>query len=80
MRTGHKAHETLENVLNCHAPVFSETLETLKVCEMSLTLKPGQHPKFRQAHIVPFAMRPKADAEIDQLLQQEVISPVQFSE
>ena len=31
MRTGHKACEALENVLNCHTQVFSETLGTPKV-------------------------------------------------
>ena len=69
MRTGHKAHETLENVLNCHAHAFGETLGTLKGFETSLTLKPGQHPKFCQARVVPYTLRPKVEAEIDRLLE-----------
>lgn len=77
---GCKPDETLENVLKCHVQVFSETLGTLKGFETFLTLKPGQHPKFCQARVVPYALRPKVEAEIDRLLQQEVIFPVQFSD
>ena len=80
MRTGHKARETLEDFLCGHAQVFSETLGTLKGFETSLTLKPGQQPKFCKARVVPYALKPKVEAEIDRLLQQGVISPVQFSE
>ena len=65
MRTWHKAHETLENVLNCHDHNFGETLGTLKGFETSLTLKPGQHPKFYQACVVPYTLRPKVEAEND---------------
>ena len=65
MRTGHKACETLENVLNCHTQVFSETLGALMGFETSLPLNPDQHPKFCQARVVPYALRPKVEAEID---------------
>ncbi len=80
VRTGHKARETLEDVLKSHAKVFSEDLGTLKGFETPLTLKPGHQPKFCQACVVPYALRPKVEAEIDRLLQQGVISPVQFSD
>lgn len=80
MSTEHKINETLENVLKCHAQFFSETLGTLKGFETSLTLKPDQQPKFCQARVVPYALRPKVKAEIDRLLQQEVSSQVQFSD
>ncbi|KAL2077680.1 hypothetical protein ACEWY4_027184 [Coilia grayii] len=80
VRTGHKANDSLKNVLNRHAEVFSKELGTLKGFEASLTLKPGQQPKFCQARVVPYALRPKVEAELERLFQQGVISPVQFSD
>ncbi|KAI4885438.1 hypothetical protein NFI96_003949 [Prochilodus magdalenae] len=70
--------ENLESVLNRHAEVFSKELGTLRGFEASLTLRPDQQPKFCQARVVPCALRPKVEAEIERLLQQGVISPVQF--
>ncbi|KAI4887000.1 hypothetical protein NFI96_027939, partial [Prochilodus magdalenae] len=72
--------ENLESVLNRHAEVFSKELGTLRGFEASLTLRPDQQPKFCQARVVPYALRPKVEAEIERLLQQGVISPVQFSD
>ncbi|KAJ8375572.1 hypothetical protein SKAU_G00061520 [Synaphobranchus kaupii] len=53
---------------------------TLKGFEVALTLKPEHQPKFCQARVVPYALRPKVDAELERLQQLNVISPVQFSE
>lgn len=81
VRTGHKAsEETLESVLNRHMEVFNKELGTLKGFEASLTLRPDHQPKFCQARGVPYALRPKVEAEIERLLQQGVIAPVQFSD
>ncbi|XP_060754235.1 uncharacterized protein K02A2.6-like [Neoarius graeffei] len=72
----------LSNLINVltEIKVFSKELGTLKGFEASLTLKPDQKPKFCQARVVPYALRPKVEAEIERLFQQGVISPVQFSD
>ena len=72
--------DTLETVLNRHADVFKNELGILKGFEVALTLKPGHQPKSCQAHVVPYALRPKVEAELESLQQLGVISPVQFRE
>ena len=80
VKTLPKDKETLEDILNHHEISFSENLGTLKGFQASLTLKTDQQPKFCQVHVVPYALRPRVEAEIERLLQQGVISPVQFSD
>lgn len=72
--------ETLEGVLQRHAEVFKEELGTLKGMEVAIALKPDHVPRFCQARVVPYALRPKVEAEIDRLCEQGIISPVKFSE
>lgn len=72
--------EKLEGVLQKHAEVFKKELGTLKGTEVAIALKPDHVPRFCQARVVPYALRPKVEAEIDRLCEQGIISPVKFSE
>ncbi|XP_062389531.1 uncharacterized protein K02A2.6-like [Sardina pilchardus] len=72
--------ETLEVVLQRHNEVFKKELGTLKGIKVSIALKPQHQPRFCQARVVPYALRPKVEAEIDRLSEQGIISPVKFSD
>ncbi|XP_061570024.1 uncharacterized protein K02A2.6-like [Cololabis saira] len=72
--------ETLEGVLQRHAEVFKKELGTLKGMEVAIALKPDYVPRFCQARVVPYALRPKVEVEIERLCDQGIISPVKFSE
>ncbi|XP_012826093.1 uncharacterized protein K02A2.6-like [Xenopus tropicalis] len=77
----HRSNEgTLDSLLKQHEKVFSEELGTFNGYTATINLKPGTQPKFFQARVVPYAIRPKVEEEINHLLKQGIISPVRFSE
>ncbi|XP_059413408.1 uncharacterized protein K02A2.6-like [Carassius carassius] len=81
VRAVHQTNEkTLDSLLKKYAKVFSDDLGTFNGFEATLNLKPGHQPKFFQARVVPYAIRPKVEAELDRLVKQGIISPVRFSE
>lgn len=63
-----------------YACVFTEKLGKYKLKKMPIFLKPDTKPVFKKAIPVPYAIKPKVDAEIDRLLKEGVIVPVQSSE
>lgn len=52
----------------------------MKGIEAKITLKPDHTPKFFQPRVVPYAIRPKVEAELTRLTEMGVISPMQYSE
>lgn len=62
--------ETLEGVLQKHKEVFKKELGTLKGIEAAIALKAEHQPRFCQARVVPYALRPKVEAEIDRLCEK----------
>ena len=57
----------LGEVLAKHEPVFENGLGTMKQFKAKLHLKPHFLPKFIKARPLPFAVRPKVEAELEQL-------------
>ncbi|XP_051962904.1 uncharacterized protein K02A2.6-like [Xyrauchen texanus] len=81
VRAVHQVNEgTFDSLLKRYAKVFREDLGTFSEYTATLSLKPGTQPRFFQARVVPYAIRPKVEEEIDRLLKQGIISPVRFSE
>ncbi len=72
--------DALETVLAKHKNVFRKGLGLLKGIEATVSLKPQSQPRFCQARNVPYAIKPKVEAEITWLLELGVISPVTCSE
>ncbi|XP_058868762.1 uncharacterized protein K02A2.6-like [Acipenser ruthenus] len=70
----------LEAVLIKHSSVFRKELGTMKGIEAKIIVKPDSKPKFCQKRTVPYAIKPKVDAELTRLLENGVVSPVQFSD
>ena len=69
----------LKEVLEKHAEVFGEGLGCLKGTEVKLNIDSQATPKFFKARSVPFALKPKVEAELDNLEAMGIISPVRFS-
>lgn len=70
----------LEAVLQKLAAVFSKQLGEMKSIKAKITLKPENKPNFCQPKIVPYALHPKVEAELNRLTEMGVLLPVQFSE
>ena len=60
--------------------VFQQGLGCCSKMKAKLVLKPGAVPIFRKKRPVPFAAIPKVDEELDRLIEEGVISPVDHSE
>ena len=69
----------LKKVLEKHPEVFGEGLGCLKGTELKLNIDPQVTPKFLKARSVPLALKPKVEAELDNLEAMRIISPVKFS-
>ena len=77
---GNKNAKSLETVLKEHSPVFQPGLGTMRNFKAKLHLKPHATPKFVKARPVPFAVRPKVEAELDKLEKEGVLKKVNHSE
>ncbi|KAL0160115.1 hypothetical protein M9458_043840, partial [Cirrhinus mrigala] len=71
---------TLQGILQRHEEVFKEELGTLKGMTVTIHVKPGSMPKFFRPRSVPFAKRSKVEAEINRLVNENIITPVKYSE
>ena len=70
----------LDDVLKKHADVFKEELGKVTGMEVKIHMDPDAQPQFFRPRPVPLALRPKVERELERLVQDKVIEPVQFSE
>lgn len=67
-------------IIKAHPEVFSPGLGELQGVKASINIESGATPRFHKARSLPFAMRAPVEAELDRLLEEGIIEPVQFSE
>ena len=48
--------------------------------EVKIHMEPGAQPQFYQPRTVPLALRARVEKELEKLVEEKVIEPVQFSE
>ncbi|XP_062702030.1 uncharacterized protein K02A2.6-like [Aedes albopictus] len=63
-----------------YSNVFDENLGLCTKKQVSLTVKPGSKPVFRQKRPVPYASVQKIEDELNRLQALDIISPVTYSE
>ncbi|XP_056912821.1 uncharacterized protein K02A2.6-like [Takifugu flavidus] len=74
-------HSTqLQSILEKHDQIFRDELGSMKDITVKLHVKPGSKPVFRKARPVPYAIRPKVEADLDALVESGVLEPVTTSE
>ena len=71
-----QTQHTLFQLLHKHSSVFADDLGTVQ--EVTLHVDPAIQPKYYKARLVPFAIRPKVEDELDRLLAAGVIEPVRY--
>ena len=64
------------SVISKFPNLFEDKLGTYKGLEVSLEVDPDKNPRYFKARNVPYAMKSKVDAELDRLLEQNIITPV----
>lgn len=63
-----------------HARVFDGDLSSMRDISVKLMVKPGSSPKCLKARPVPYAIKPKVEAELDRLVKSGVLEPVSLSD
>ena len=67
-------------MLQRHGDAFKEGLGKIKGMEVKIHMEPGAQPQFFQPWTVPLALRARVEKELEKLVEEKVIEPVQFSE
>jgi len=67
-------------VLNQYSKVFKSGVGTLKDFKAHIFIDPVVPPKFCKACSVPYAMRPLAKTQLDKLVQEGILTPVQHAD
>lgn len=70
----------LEAILKKHGELFTDGLGNMKGITAKLSLKTGSSPRFIKARPVPYALRPKVEMELDNLVNSGVLEPVCVSD
>ena len=70
----------VNSVLDRHKNVFREELGTLQGFEAKIYVDPTAKPVFCKARSVPYAMKVKVEEELERLVKQGILEPVEFAE
>ena len=73
-------NDHLQGLLQQHRGIFEEGLGTLKKYKATLHVDPSVSPRFCKARVVPYALRDKVNAEIDRLVQEGTLEPVDVAD
>ena len=71
---------SLENVLTKYEMVFNEGLGTVLGYEAKLVMKENAVPRFCKARPMPYAIKEKIEKELNKLVQEGILQPVELSE
>ena len=70
----------MNRILDRHKNVFREELGTLQGFEAKIYVDPTAKPVFCKAHSLPYAMKVKVEEELEWLVKQGILEPVEFAE
>ena len=77
----HQVQESpLNSILAEYQAIFQEGLGTLVGYYAQIQIDPSATPKFCKARIVPYAYRALVKKELDRLVDQGILTPVQFAD
>ena len=68
------------NMFDNYSELFKPELGTLKDIKVKFNVKHDHVPMFCKARPVPYSMKEKVDTELDKLVEQGVLKPVQHSD
>ena len=70
----------LHELLSRYDELFQECLGTFKDYEAKIEVDPGATPRFCKARTVPYAMREKVEEELNRLVSEGTLEPVDYSD
>ncbi|CAB0003751.1 unnamed protein product [Nesidiocoris tenuis] len=69
----------VKEILEKHREIFAPELGTYNKGKVSLQVQPGSSPKFFKCRTLPLALKDKVEAEIDRLVAEGILIPVENS-
>ena len=75
-----KPNEGLGQLLDQYSEVFDNSLGTMKGAKAHIYLKDDVEPKFCKPLPVPYALKDRIEQELDRLVQEGILEPVEVSE
>ena len=70
--------EMVKQIVSKYEQVFNKELGTIKGVKAKIHVDPDTKPNFIKVRPVPFAMKGMVEKELDRLVSEKVISPVQY--
>ena len=67
-------------MLETHASIFQEGLGKVAGVKAKIYVDPTERPRFLKSRPVAYALREKIETELDRLVKEGTIKPVDFSE
>ena len=75
-----ESHKGLEKVLSQFKEVFNPNLGSLQGYTAKIHLEDNTVPRFYKARPVPIAIKPMIEKELDHLVEQKVLQPIEFAD
>ena len=75
-----KPTQTLKQIVDKHHEVFKDELGLVKGVAVKIHMESVVKPMFFKPRPVPFALRSKMEEDLNRLLKEGIIEPVQFSD
>jgi hypothetical protein len=72
--------ENLENILKNFEHLFKDEIGTFNKYQISLNIKKGAIPKFFKPRSIPLVLKSKVESEIDRLIDNNILTPMNYSE
>ena len=72
--------DQLQTILNQYSEVFKPGVGMLKEYKAHIFIDPSVPPKFCKARSLPYTMKPLVEAQLDKLVQEGILSPIEHSE
>ena len=76
----HRLCDPLEELLRKRATMFKDELGTSQGYKAKIYVNAEIRPLFCKARSVPYAVRSLVEEELDRLVQQGIVEPVQFAD
>ena len=70
----------LQELLGKHSEVFQTELGTLRGFQAQIHVDPEATPRYCKARTVPYSMRGKVEEELDRLVREGTLEPVEHAE
>ena len=78
--TGSICQVVMDALLEKYQEIFQEGLGLLWGYKAKIHIDPNATPKYFKAHLVPYLLKAKIEEQLEKLVKEGVMEPIQYSE